>query len=52
MRPRWQTALMVFTTPVWIVPALLWIGWREAGRDYFTDELPKAFLWIFKGQHP
>lgn len=51
MRPRWQTALMVFTTPLWLPFALLYIGWQEAGRDYFK-ELPMAFRWIFKGQRP
>jgi hypothetical protein len=49
MRPRWQTAIIIFTTPLWIIPAMFYIGWIEGGKAYFK-EFPFALRYIFKGK--
>ena len=51
MRPRWQVAVIVFSSPVWFLPSLLYIGWIEAGLDFLKD-IPQAMRYIFKGVKP
>jgi hypothetical protein len=48
MRPRWQVALLLASCPIWLIPALIYIGWVEAGRGFFA-EFPMAIRYILKG---
>lgn len=49
MMLRFKVALLLVTLPAWLVPALLVVGWKEAGRDLFRD-LPEAFRFIIRGE--
>lgn len=51
MQPRWKTVALLLTMPVWFLPALVWVGWKEAGR-YTWKDLPDAFRWGFLGRKP
>jgi len=48
-RSRWLVGAFILTLPFWFIPALIWIGWREAGRDLFR-ELPAAIRWTIRGK--
>lgn len=48
-RPRWVVAIAFVTMPIWIVPALLWVGWMEAGRD-LVKQIGPGLRWIFLGK--
>lgn len=49
MRPRWQVAFLIFTMPIWLLPAMVWLGWKEGGKDT-VKEVPRALRYIFTGQ--
>lgn len=49
MRPRWQVALFLLTCPIWLLPVLIYVGWKEAGRDFIKD-LPKGARYAFLGE--
>lgn len=51
MQPRWKTALLLLSLPVWFLPALIYVGWKEAGR-YTWQDLPDAFMWAVFGKKP
>lgn len=51
MKPRWLVALMLLTMPVWFIPAMIYIGWMEEGREYIA-EIPKAIRYAFLGEGP
>ena len=40
MRPRWQVTLLLLTLPIWFLPAMVYVGWMEAGRDIITKDVP------------
>lgn len=48
-RPRWQAVALTFTLPIWIIPALLWVGWQEAGREVFR-EIYQNWRWLLTGK--
>jgi hypothetical protein len=50
VRLRWVTGLLALTLPIWLVPYLLVVGWREAGRDLVAD-FPKAMRWAVLGRN-
>lgn len=52
MRPRWLVALLLITLPIWFVPALLYVGWNEAGRDTITKDVPRGVRWVLFGKRP
>lgn len=49
MKSRWQVAALLITLPVWVIPALLYVGWKEAGRENFAD-IPFAIRYVFTGK--
>lgn len=51
MRPRWVTALLIITLPIWFVPGLLYVGWKECGLDTLK-EIPMGAAWAFLGKKP
>jgi hypothetical protein len=51
MRSRPVCALLLLTLPVWFLPALLWVGWKEAGRDVMRDVIP-GLRWAILGRKP
>lgn len=51
MRPRWQVALLVLTMPVWFLPAILYVGWCEAGKEVVSD-IPRAVYYLATGKRP
>lgn len=51
MKPRWKVALMLFTFPIWLLPALIYVGWQEGGREFIQD-IPTAWNWAIKGIKP
>lgn len=51
MRPRYQVALLYLTMPIWFIPALLYIGWDEAGRQTIKD-IPMGLRYTLTGKSP
>lgn len=51
MRPRWQTALLLLTLPIWFLPTCCWLGYRRDGRRTLRD-VPDAIRWALLGQRP
>lgn len=50
MRPRWQVVLLMLSLPIWFLPVMIWVGWKEAGHDVIFRQTPSAMRWLFKGQ--
>jgi len=40
---------MLLTLPLWFIPGLIFIGWKEGGRE-FIAEIPKAVRYILFGK--
>ena len=49
MKSRWQVAALLITLPVWAIPVLLYVGWKEAGRANCAD-IPYAIRYVFTGK--
>ena len=51
MRPRWVVALLLFTFPIWFLPAVFWVGWKECGMATL-EEFPSWVRYVFLGKRP
>jgi hypothetical protein len=51
LRSRWQTTLLLLTLPIWFLPFLLFVGWREAGAEIVSHILP-GIKWAITGKYP
>jgi hypothetical protein len=52
MRPRWQVTFLLLTLPIWFIPAMIYVGWVEAGRDIITKDFPVGIRWMLFGKKP
>lgn len=51
MMPRWKSALLLITLPLWFLPLCAWVGFLEGGL-HTLREVPAAIRWAFLGQRP